>query len=186
MTRRLALAPYVGQRLYAEGILIDINKPNKKNGHTFGLVFASITLPNEKLELDHVVIPVTKAFINKQKPVIFTKYAFTACVSSYTKLSRLQGVLVNIDAYQLKDINAKRFDKISAKKPKLSLFLENKLKKIDQHQYHHLNTHALRTILLKKNEGEREEYMMQLTLTLQKRSVTRADILNELYTSNRS
>lgn len=63
--RREILKPYVGLRLNFEGVLVNINHANKRNGYHCGLVFASIYAKNEILELDHAVIkihPKTKRF----------------------------------------------------------------------------------------------------------------------------
>lgn len=181
LDQRLTLEPFVGQRLFVEGVLIDINNPHKKNGYTYGLVFASVTLPNERMELDHVVIPVDKRFMAQHQPKLFTKYRFTALVDSYTKIKKIYGISAHVRAYQLNHINSKRFAQADLSVPtELSIYIQNKLRRFASSNLQ-LNVDELGRILSTKPEGERERYLNQLTMTLQKTSVTRADLLNELY-----
>lgn len=179
--QRSILEPHVGKRLFVEGILIDITSPNKKNHYTYGLVFASVNLPNENLELDHVVIPVKKDFTQLHDLKIYTKYGFSALVDTYEKTKSIEGIFVQAKAYQLNSINRNRFYEAAPLNGKpLSLYLQNRLRRLNQMNLP-IDIDQLGTVLQKKAQGEREQYMGQLTTTLQKTNVTQANILDTLY-----
>ena len=181
MTRREELAKYNNERLYVEGVLIDINQPNKKNSNRLGLVFGSVSLPNEKMELDHVVISVPDNFAERHELQLFKKYSFTALVGSYNKRKMIMGTPVQAKAYHLVDINHKRFEEIQPNQPEdLSRHLKNRLASI-QRQGVSINMVELNRILRGKKEGEREKYLSTLSKTLTKTDVTHADILNTIY-----
>lgn len=184
--RRLTLEKHVGKRLLVEGILIDIHQPNQKNGYKYGLVFASVHLPNEKDQLDHVVIPVNKQFIMIHEPTRFKKYRFTALVESYTKINYLYGIAAHVKAYQLNNINTRRFDEMDTiYSPHLSYYIQNTLRRLDTSNLP-ININELSIIILNKKEGQREKYLNQLTMTLRKPTVTKAEILDKLYKKQRS
>lgn len=183
--QRSILEPHVGKRVFVEGVLIDITTPNKKNHFTYGLVFASVNLPNEKLELDHVVIPVKKDFTQLHELKIYTKYGFSALVDTYEKTKNIEGVLVQAKAYQLNNINKNRFNEsVPLHGKPLSIYIQNRLRRLSIMKLP-IDIDQLGTVLQKKAQGEREQYIGQLTTTLQKTNVTQANILDTLYLKRR-
>lgn len=181
MSRREELAQYNNERLYVEGVLIDINQPNKKNKYRTGLVFGSVSLPNENIELDHVVISVPDNFVEKHEMKLFNKYGFTALVGSYSKKKIILGTPVQAKAYHLVDINQNRLREIEGGKPEdLSRHLKNRLTSLHKRGVP-IDMIELNRLLRDKKEGEREQYLNTLSITLTKKDITHADILNEIY-----
>ncbi len=181
MTTRNELAEYNNQRLRVEGVLIAIDRPNKKNRYNAGLVFGSVNLPHQDIELDHIVIAVSEGFINRNQLELFKKYSFTAKVGKYFKRKRRLNMLANVTAYHLQDLNENRFEQMQVKKPKeFSKYLITRISKLYRN-HDTINISKLNELLLDMYEGEREEYINNLNMTTLKRSVTHADIIDELY-----
>lgn len=181
MTRREELAKYNNERLYVEGVLIDINQPNQKNHHKYGLVFGSVNLPNEEIEIDHVVIAVPESFMNKHDLSLYNKYGFTAKVGTYYKRKVILNTPANVRAYHLTDINARRFTELTKNKPDdLSRHLKNRIASLQKRGLP-IDIGELNRILRSKNEGEREQYLNNITKTMSKSDISHADILNTIY-----
>lgn len=181
MSNREELSNYVNERLYIEGVLIDINKPNKKNKFRAGLVFASVCLPNENIELDHIVIAVPESFIYKHELRIYDKYAFTAKVGTYSKRKYILGTPVNTKSHHLTDINQNRFKKIKPSCPEdLSRHIKNRLATFQKNQLP-INMPEINRILRELNEGERERYLSNISMTTKRKDITHADILDSIY-----
>lgn len=181
MSKREELAPYNNERLYVEGVLIDITKPNKKNHHKAGLVFGSVYLPNEDIELDHIVIAVPETFTRNKEIELFNKYGFTAEVGSYYKKKNILGTLASVKAYHLQDINSRRFETIEpVVKSDLSRYLKNRLSSLHRRGVP-VDMTELNYALREKKEGERELYLKKIMMTLNKKDVTHADIMNAIY-----
>lgn len=181
MSRREELSHYVNERLYVEGVLIDINKPNKKNQYRAGLVFGSVNLPNEKIELDHIVISVPESFIYKHELKIYNKYGFTAKVGTYTKRKYILGTPVHTKSHHLTDINQNRFAELEPKCPEnLSRHIKNRLATFQRNNMP-INMVELNKILRTLNEGERERYLSNIAMTTKRKDITHADILDSIY-----
>lgn len=181
MSKREELAPFNNERLYVEGVLVDINAPNHKTHNQAGLVFASVLLPNEKIELDHVVISVPPSFIQKHNIELYGKYGFTAEVGSYYKRKYIMGIPAKTKAYHLQKINEYRFKTLEPQQPEdISRHLKNRLASLHRRNCP-INIVELNYLLREMKEGERERTLQNITKAMTKKSVTHADIMNEIY-----
>lgn len=181
MSRREELSSYVNERLYVEGVLIDINKPNKKNQYRAGLVFGSVKLPNEKIELDHIVISVPESFIYKNELKVYNKYGFTAKVGTYTKRKHILGTSVHTKSHHLTDINQNRFKELEPLcPPELSRHIKNRLATFQRNEMP-INMLEINRILRELNEGERERFLSSIAMTTKRKDITHADILDSIY-----
>lgn len=181
MTTRQELKPYNNQRLRIEGVLIDIKRPNRKNKYQAGLVFGSVKLPHQNIELDHIVISVTSGFVNRNDLQLFNKYTFTAEVGKYFKRERVLNIYANVTAYHLQHINENKFDAIEVNTPDtFSLYLQNRLLNLET-RLTNIDIPKLKEHLLTLNEGAREQYVSNISMTMEKNNITHTDIMNELY-----
>lgn len=181
MSRRNELSDYINQNLYVKGVLIGIDKPNKKNHHQAGLIFGSVELPNEDIQLDHVVIAVPEKYINANDLQLYNVYGFTAKVGTYRKMKRIHGVNVSVKAYHLMDLNWRRFEELEPEVPKdLTRYLKNRMSALRRRNVP-IDLDKVNEILATLKEGEREQYVQTITMTMSKNNVTHADIMNAIY-----
>lgn len=187
---RHELRPFVKQRVFVKGVLVDIRKPNQKNKNTYGLVFASIHLPNENIELDHAVIAVSQSFINKNDLKLYDIYEFTALVGTYDHSRYFKNLNVSVmtKAYQLTTINFKRFKPSYFEESlvnTLSLYLKNRVnQKSSLSIFKQTPEELTQTLLNLPNSGEREEYVNTLSKARQAVKLNTDYILNICYGHN--
>lgn len=198
---RPELEPYVGQRLFVQGVLIDIQKPSKKTRNHYTLVFGSLYFPNEDIEIDHAVITVTKKFLrqcelNEQPIETFRPYGFTVAITKYThnKWNKELQVITTAENYAIGDINVHRLEQLdelplfpekrctSSGRQPLSLFLLNRINTIAENPASEIKKGELIHILyLLPNNGAREAYMDMYSYKIRQTKYTKTDIKNTLY-----
>lgn len=181
MSRREELSQFVNERLYVTGVLIDINKANKKNKYRTGLVFGSVYLPNEDIEIDHIVIAVPESFVVKNSLKLYDKYGFTAKVGTYNKQRYILNTPVSTKSHHLTEINQNRFEKLKPNKPEdVSRHIKNRLSSFHKNDVP-INMSAINTVLRNLKEGERERYLNNISMTTRRKNVSHADILESIY-----
>lgn len=187
MDKRSALQPYKKQRLLFEGVLVHAIEPNKKNGYTYGLVFASVYAPNEDIELDHVVIQMDKGSFKLNRFTLFKRYEFTAKVTTYWKPGPIMGVLVQQECCMLEQINVNKIHMIEESQlTQPTLYIRNRVRNIlaskcEDVQVRYTETQLFDILTTTPNDGSVEEFMNVYTKSHQIAKVDAFDIQKVVY-----
>lgn len=190
MDTREELRPYRNRKLRFEGVLIDVIQPNsqnKLNSLTYGLVFGSVYAPNEKIELDHVVIKINKNAYHESNVHLFNRYRFTATVESYMKIVKIEGISAQTESYML--IRPNRIEVMegsSLQQP--TRFVKNRIERITtcNTSGDHNTDELYAMIEQRKNNGDVEEFCEKYIRGLQPNKVTKLDMINTLYSKRHS
>lgn len=185
MDTREELRPYRNRKLGFEGVLINVIQPNAHNKQTYGLVFGSVYAPNEKIELDHVVIKVSKYAYQASNVKLFNRYRFTAIVESYMKVKNFEGIEAQTESYMLVRPNIIEVMNISnLQQP--TQFVKSRIKSImtcKTSQIRHTETEIYGMIAKLNNDGAVEKFIENYTRSIQHKKVTWNDIINTVYSS---
>lgn len=179
---RYELAPYDKQRLCVYGILIDTIPASRRTKNKTGLVFASVHLPNEGIELDHIVIAVPKSFIATHKLELYSCYKFTAVVSKYyhNKIHPELRRKIMTENYQLTDLNENKFSKVDSylDDNDLTIYQENRIITLSERDDIPYNEDLLLDIIKNlPNNGQREMRIEQMKENYQKNQQTKQEII---------
>lgn len=185
MDKREVLRPYKKQRLGFEGVLVHIMQPNKRNGYTFGLVFASVYAPNEQIEIDHVVIEMDRASFGLTRLELFKRYGFTAKVSAYQKAGPILGILVQQECFMLEKINPKKMVELEESKiPQPTEYIKTRIKNVMLCKHtpvEHTEEELVTMVQNMPNDGRVEEFMNEYTRRYQGKKVDSFDIIQAIY-----
>lgn len=179
---RLELAKYSNQRVSACGVLIDIIPATNRTKNKLGLVFASVNLPNNEIELDHVVIAVPKSFRARHTLKLYNSYKFTALVKKYYH-NRIHPELkrkIMTENYQMIDINERKFYDVTdvQKTNDITKYQKNRLKAFAQRPDVPYSFEALcETIQAMPNNGQREMWIENLKESYKKHSASKQVIV---------
>jgi len=181
---REVLRPYKNRRIGFEGVLIDIIRPSDKNAYHYGLVFGSVYAPNERIELDHSVIQVTKSTFMEIEVHLYQRYYFTADIEKYYKAVRVLGVPVLRDSFMLTNIRSHKITRRdSAQLAQPTMFTLNRIRNIlscKTSEINHTEQDVLDVIAKLPNDGAVEKYINEYTSSYQ-RGLSMNDILDVLY-----
>lgn len=184
MDTREVLRPYKKQRLGFEGVLVDIIAPNKRNGHAFGLVFASVYAPNERIELDHVVIQMDKASFKKAELILFTRYYFTASIASYFKPTSIIGAVALQENFMLQDINLNKLREVPVSHmPQPTKYVLTRIHNIllCKGELRHTEEDLIHAVFQTPNDGSVEKFINDCTKSYQQTHVNRRELEETLY-----
>lgn len=185
--RRGVLRPFKNQRLAFEGVLIHIIMPNKKNGYTHGLVFASLYAQAQDVEIDHAVIKINAAeyAIMRNKLELYKRYKFTAKIEDYYKVGHIMGIPAKQKHYMLVNINAYKMDVLEEPSGLMqpTLYTRTRIRNLMAYKGHqkYNEKQLLSDISLMPNDGSVERYLNNCTRDYQKSAVNYLDILDILY-----
>lgn len=184
MDTREVLRPYKKQRLGFEGVLVDIVAPNKRNGHAYGLVFASVYAQNERIELDHVVIEMHKADFKKTELNLFTRYYFTATINSYFKPTYIMGTVALQESFMLQNINLhklRELDESQIHQP--TMYVRKRINNIllCKGELHHTEDDLVKTVVRTPNDGSVEKFINECSKSYQQTKVTKRELEETLY-----
>lgn len=183
--RREILRPYKRQRLGFEGVLINILEPNRKNGFTYGLVFASVYSPKVNIELDHVVIKVTVPEFNYVEFELFKRYYFTAEVAPYYKTGYVLGIAAKRECFMLQNINISKVRQIATSQmSQPTLYVTTRIKNVllckSQHP-RHTEDELLEIVKNTPNDGSVERFINEYTKSYQQKKITKHEVVETLY-----
>ncbi|MBD7970374.1 hypothetical protein [Paenibacillus gallinarum] len=183
---REELRPYRNRKLGFEGVLIDLIQPNAQNKQTYGLVFGSVYAPNEKIELDHVVIKVSKCVYQASNVELFNRYRFTAFIESYMKVKSFDGIEALTESYMLVKPNIiEVMENSNMQQP--TKFVKSRIKSImicKTSDIRHTEAELYEMISKLQNNGSVENFINKYTRSIQHKKVTQTDIINTVYTSS--
>lgn len=166
----------MGLRLNFEGVLVNINHANKRNGYHCGLVFASIYAKNEILELDHAVIkihPKTKRF----KLTMLYTLQFYAEIGTYHKIEKILSIPTEVKYYTINNINTNKIAIMQTSNlTQPTKYVKTRLGHIAKHD-NQSNTN----ILALRNDGSIEKHVDQYLESFRKHKITKNDIITALY-----
>ena len=184
MDTREVLRPYKKQRLGFEGVLIDIKKPNRRNGYNYGLVFASVYAPNERIELDHVVIEMGIGDFREAGFKRFTRYYFTATIASYYKVADIMGISAERENFMLIDINVNKLREAPISRMKQpTMYVTSRIDSIMlcKGQLYYTEDELISTVFNKPNNGSVERFINHATEIHQQSALNRQDMIKALY-----
>lgn len=185
MDTREELRPYKKQRLGFEGVLINITEPNRRNGFTYGLIFASIYAPNEKIELDHAVIMIDKAQYAKINVQLFKRYKFTAQVALYHKTVNVLGVSALQENFMLQRININKIEEIQesalSQPTRFVMTRINNMMMSKAGNLQHTTEQLLEIVENTANDGSVERFITECTQAYQRKKINRSDMIDVLY-----
>lgn len=183
-SKREILAPYLDERLCFEGVLISTITPNISNGHTYGLVFASIYAPHQDIELDHVVIQMDVGGYKRAGLNLYSRYQFTAKVDVYYKTGLIQGMTAKRRHYMLIDMNIAKIKRIHTSKMKQpTCYVANRINNISKFSN---KTNLTKKKLFDKimnmpNDGAVECFIDKNIKASRVKRMARYEIVNALY-----
>ncbi|WP_145142136.1 hypothetical protein [Paenibacillus sp. Y412MC10] len=186
MDTREELRAYRNRKLGFEGVLIDVTQPNAQNKQTYGLVFGSVYAPNEKIELDHVVIKVDKYAYQASKVELFNRYRFTAFIESYRKFKRIEGITAQTESYMLVRPHIIEV-MVSSSLQQPTQFVKSRIERVltcKTSVIQHTEAELYEMISNLRNDGDVEEFIGSYTRSHQHKKVTRHDIINTIYSVN--
>lgn len=184
MDTREVLRPYKKQRLGFEGVLIDILEPNRRNGYTYGLVFASVFAPNEKIELDHAVIQMDIADYKKAKLNLYTRYYFTAGIASYYKATNIMGVIAQQENFMLQNITLHKLrEEPESQMTQPTMYVMKRINNIMlcKGDVRHTEGELVETVFHTDNDGSVEQFINECTESYQQANVNRREMEETLY-----
>lgn len=184
MDTREVLRPYKNLRLGFEGVLVDIVAPNRRNGHAYGLVFASVYASNEGVELDHVVIQLDKARFKKVELNLFTRYYFTATITPYFKPTDILGVLALQENFMLQDINLHKLRELNESQiHQPTMYVMKRINNIllCKGELRHTEEDLIQTVFRTPNDGSVEKFINECTKSYQQTKVDRRELEETLY-----
>lgn len=186
--KREILRPYRGQRLGFEGVLIDIVKPNPRNKYAYSLVFASLYAPEEKIELDHVVISITKAEFNTIHLELYTRYYFTAEVTKYFKTVHILGTPVKQENFMLDRLNIyKMVERTTSDLNQPTIYTMNRIQNVLLSKViepEHNEEELLQIINDIPNDGKVEQFIEEYNKRYQNVALNKLDMIDALYTNH--
>ncbi|MGC6589066.1 hypothetical protein ACPV3A_29495 [Paenibacillus sp. Dod16] len=186
MDTREELRPYRNRKLGLEGVLIDVIQPNVQNKQTYGLVFGSVYAPNERIELDHVVIKVNKYAYEASNVKLFKRYRFTAFVESYWKVKKIEGIEALTECYMLiRPHVIEVMENSNLQQP--TQFVKSRVESFMKYKtscIHHTEAELFEMISHLKNNGDVEEFIGTYARRYQHKKVTQHDIINTIYRVN--
>lgn len=184
MDTREVLRPYKKQRLGFEGVLIDIIEPNRRNGYNFGLVFASVYAPNEKIELDHAVIQMNMTDFKKAGLNLYERYYFTASIASYYKTAKILGAIALQENLMLQNINLNKLrvqPESELAQPTMHVMTRIDNIMLCKGELHHTKEGLLETVNNTPNDGSVERFINDCTTYYQQAYINGRDIERTLY-----
>lgn len=184
MDTREVLRPYKKQRLGFEGVLVDVVAPNRRNGHAYGLVFASVYAQSEGIELDHVVIQMDKADYRKAELNLYTRYYFTAGIASYFKPTFIMGTLALQENFMLQDINLhklRELDESQIHQPTLYVMKRINNILLCKGELRHTEDDLIQTVFGTPNDGSVEKFINECTRSYQQTHVDKREVEEMLY-----
>jgi hypothetical protein len=184
MDTRAVLRPYKKQRLGFEGVLVDIVAPNKRNGHAYGLVFASVYAPNEKIELDHVVIQMDKVSFRKADLNLFTRYYFTASIAAYYKPTYIMGAVALQENFMLQNINLNKLRELhESQMHQPTMYVISRINNIllCKGELRHTEDDLVKAVFHMPNNGSVEKFINECTKSYQQTHVDRRELEETLY-----
>lgn len=186
LNTREELQPYRNRKLVFEGVLIDVIQPNALNKQTYGLVFGSVYAPNERIELDHVVIKVNKYAYQASNVKLFNRYRFTAFVESYKKVKKFEGIEALTESYMLvRPHIIEAIESSNLQQP--TQFVKSRIERVmtcKTSYIRHTEAELYEIISNLKNDGDVEEFIGNYTRRYQHKKVTRHDIIKTIYSVN--
>lgn len=186
MGQREELQPYKHRRLGFEGVYVEHIKPSKRNGETYGLVFASVYAKNENIELDHVVIKIDRHEFIKAKMEKYKRYSFSAKIGTYYKTAYILGIPAKRENFMLTDLNLKKLsvrDESDLKQP--TRYVNTRITSIltnNATRKNHTRSELNDVILTIPNDGKVEGFMAEFTRAYQNKALNLHDIIDALYT----
>lgn len=191
MDTREELRPYRNRKLHFEGVLIDVIQPNsqnKLNSLTYGLVFGSVYAPNEKIELDHVVIKMNKNAYYGSNVQLFNRYRFSASVETYMKVIKIEGIPAQTEGFML--VRPHRIEVMEGSNlQQPTRFVRNRFERMtacNTSGIHNIKEELYNIIENLKNNGDVEEFCENYIRGLQSNKVTKHDMINTLYSQRHS
>lgn len=184
MDTREVLRPYKKQRLGFEGVLVDILEPNRRNGHAYGLVFASVYAASEKIELDHVVIQMDKVSFKKAELSLYTRYYFTARIDSYYKAVNIIGVVALQENFMLQHINLNKLREMpESQMDQPTMYVMSRIHNIMlcKGELYHTEEELIDKVFNTPNDGSIEQFIDECTSSYQQTVVNRRDLEEALY-----
>ncbi|MCC2248955.1 hypothetical protein JUJ52_03150 [Virgibacillus sp. AGTR] len=185
MDTREVLRPYKKQRLGFEGVLVDVMEPNRRNGHTYGLVFGSIYAPNENIELDHAVIQMDIADFKKAKLNLYTRYYFTAEITSYYKATNIMGVIAQRENFMLQNISILKLREMpDSNITQPTMYVMKRIHNIMlcKGKLRHTEEELIKTVFHTPNDGSVERFINECTGSYQQVSMNKHNMEEILYT----
>lgn len=183
--RREILRPYKHKRLGFEGVLIDLIEPNRRNGYTYGLVFASVYSASQNIELDHAVIKMGIAEFNQANLDLFERYYFTAVVKNYYKTGYILGIAAKIECFMLADINPHKIQKLNMSKlQQPTAYVINRIDNVLISKIiapRHTKEELIEHVLNMPNDGSVERFINEYTQSYQNVEITKYEVINTLY-----
>lgn len=182
---REVLRPYKNKRIGFEGVLIHVIQPNRKNAHTYGLVFASVYAPNEKIELDHAVIKVDKRSYSQTDIELFKRYYFTAEIAMYHKTAYILGIAAKQENFMLTHINMYKVQEVetsSVEQP--TLYVMNRINNVmncKTREVRHTEEELIKIVFDTPNDGSVEKFIDNYTLTYQNKKLNKHEVVETLY-----
>lgn len=184
MDTREALRPYSKQRLAFEGVLVDVIKPKRRNGYTYGLVFASVYAPHENIELDHAVIQMEMPKFHKSNMSLGKRYHFTAYIGMYLKPARILGAYVHQENFMLQHLNLYKLrEKPESQMVQPTMYVLNSINNLMMCRQNTRYTEGglVARVLDMPNDGSVETFIDDLTGKHQQSKVNVHDINDTLY-----
>lgn len=182
---REVLRPYKNKRIGFEGVLIHVIQPNRKNGHSYGLIFASVYAPNEHIELDHVVIKVDKRSYNQSVLELFTRYYFTAEIAMYHKTAYILGIPAKQENFMLQHINMYKTHEIeTSAMAQPTMYVVNRINNVmhcKTSEIRHTEEELIKIVLETPNDGSVEKFINNYTLTYQSKKINDHKVVETLY-----
>lgn len=189
MDTREGLRPYKKQRLGFEGVLVDIIKPSSRNGYTYGLVFGSVYAPNEKIELNHVVIKVNKGAIGEMKVKVgielFKRYSFTARIDSYVKTAKFSNIAAKKEAFMLADIKPHKIKQVElSHMEQPTNYVMDRIRNVllcKSREVLHTEEELINMVRDIPNDGSVEKFIDEFTSSYQLTKITMHDVVDVIY-----
>lgn len=191
MDTREELRPYKKQRLSFEGVLVSVIQPNKKNAHTYGLVFGSVYAKNEDIELDHVVIQMSRQDYQVAKLELFNRYRFSAEVGTYYKTAYFSGLPGQRENFMLQNININKLKVLETPEESFVVqptrYIKQRIKSIVSHkngEVLHTYDELIHRVVNTPNDGSCEKFINDYNQLYQYRKVNHDVITKALYEDN--
>lgn len=183
--KREALQPYKHQRLGFEGVLIEVTPPNRKNGQSYGLVFASLYNPDRGIELDHAVVKVNAVAYESVKMELFTRYYFTAEIGSYYKTINLMGIPAKQEHYMLQKINLRKLMRVETSRlEQPTQYVRTRINNVilcKTKTPEHTEAELYTFVENQPNDGSKERFMEEYSQAFQSKSMSTLEVINKLY-----
>ncbi|WP_454101533.1 hypothetical protein [Metabacillus sp. SLBN-84] len=163
---------------------MDIFEPNRRNGYTYGLVFASVYAPNEKIELDHAVIKMAVVDFKKASVNLYTRYYFTAEIASYYRPTKILGIMAEQEKFMLQEIRVHKLrEAAESKMLQPTMYVINRIQNIllFKGEPRHTEDELMDIVYSTPNDGSVERFINEYTSSCQRVSINKLDLLETLY-----